>query len=113
MSDSLDDLKYNGEFSGGVKQLPNATAVLVLGILSIIGCFCYGLPGIIMGIIALVLHSSDKRLYQSDSSAYENSYKNSKAGFICAIVGLSLAALGIVVIIIAVLVDGGSYNYRY
>ena len=38
----------------GQQQLPNATAVLVLGIISIVGCFCYGIIGLILGIIALV-----------------------------------------------------------
>ena len=43
------------EISGSPAALPNATAVLVLGILSIVTCWLYGIPGIIMGIIAIVL----------------------------------------------------------
>ena len=35
--------------------LPNSTAVLILGIVAILGCFCYGLPGIICSVIAIVL----------------------------------------------------------
>ena len=35
--------------------VPNSAAVLVLGILSIVLCFCYGLIGMTLGIIALVL----------------------------------------------------------
>ena len=45
------------------QPLPNATPVLVLGILSIVMCFCYGILGLILGIIALVLSASSKRLY--------------------------------------------------
>ncbi|HHG85468.1 MAG TPA: DUF4190 domain-containing protein, partial [Bacteroidetes bacterium] len=29
--------------------MPDATAVLVLGILSILGAFCYGIVGLILG----------------------------------------------------------------
>ncbi len=43
------------------KNLPNSTAVLVLGILSIVGCIFYGIPGIICGIIAIVLHGKEDR----------------------------------------------------
>jgi hypothetical protein len=46
------------------QKLPNATAVLILGIVSIVGCCCYGLPGLIAGIIALVLAKKDGELYR-------------------------------------------------
>lgn len=41
--------------NGAKKDLPNATVVLVLGILSLIFCWCYGFFGLILGIIAVVL----------------------------------------------------------
>ena len=31
------------------KDLPNATAVLVLGILSLVFCWCYGFVGLVLG----------------------------------------------------------------
>jgi hypothetical protein len=46
--------------------LPNATAVLVLGILSIVVCF-------ITGIIALVLANKDMALYNANPGAYSPS----------------------------------------
>lgn len=73
-------------------KLPNATATLTLGILSIVGCFLYGIPGLICGIIALAIHRKDKKLYQSDPTRFEASYKNAKAGNVCAIIGTSLSA---------------------
>lgn len=83
-----------GDSNGNTpKPLPNSTAVLVLGILSILGCFCYGIVGLILGIVALVLHKKDKELYLSNPTVYENSFKNSRAGYICAIIGLILGAL--------------------
>jgi hypothetical protein len=82
------------------KPLPNATATLVLGIVSIVTCLFYGVPGIACGIIAIVLHKKDKQLYLTSPAAYEASYKNSKAGQICGIIGLSLSVLFLIFLII-------------
>jgi hypothetical protein len=90
MSDLLDD-RSNGPMVPGT--LPNATAVLVLGIISIVGCFLYAIPGIICGIVALSLHKKDKSIYLSNEEKYDAAFKTSKAGYVCAIVGVSLSAL--------------------
>ena len=82
------------------KPLPNATATLVLGIISLVTCIFYGVPGIACGIIAIVLHKKDKQLYATNPQAYEASFKNSKAGFICGIIGLSLSVLFILFLVI-------------
>lgn len=77
-----------------MQQIPNSTAVLVLGIISIVGCFCYGLPGLICGIIALVLSNKGFQAYNENPSIYSTaSYNNLNAGRICAIIGVSLSAL--------------------
>lgn len=94
--DGLDDLldpgiRNTGPTNNKQEPLPNANAVLVLGILSIVGCFMFGLPGLICGVISLGLYPRDKRTYESDPRKYEVSYKNSKAGMICAIIGTSLS----------------------
>lgn len=52
------------------RQLPNASAVLILGILSILGCCFYGIPGLILGIIAVVLGAKDKKLYNSNPNKF-------------------------------------------
>ncbi len=39
--------------------LPNATTVLVFGIISIVLCWCHGIFGLILAIIALVLANKD------------------------------------------------------
>lgn len=88
MSQELDNFQLEGK-----KSLPNATAVLVLGILSIVMCWTYGVIGFILSIVALVLHSKDKEIYITNPAVYEESFKNSKAGKICAIIGLVLSAL--------------------
>lgn len=107
--DNLDDFTVRG----GNSNLPNATAVLVLGILSIVTCVFYGIVGIILGIIALSLHGKDKALYKTNPAKYEASFKNSKAGYICGIIGLSLSALWIIYIIVVVFVVVGSHGMRF
>ena len=90
----FNDMKFN---------LPNGTAVLVLGIISIIGCFCYGVLGLVCGIIAMVLSGKDMRLYNSDPAHYtSSSLSNLKAGRICAIIGLILSALYIILLVVVI-----------
>jgi hypothetical protein len=89
------------------RPLPNATAVLVLGILSIVTCFCYGFIGLILGIIALVLAAKDKRLYLASPEIFtQTSYKNLSAGRICAIIGLILSAIYILCMVILIVLIG-------
>lgn len=88
------------------KDLPNSNGTLVLGILSIVGCSCYGLIGIVMGIIALAISSKPKTMYAENPELYtESSYKNMNAGRICAIIGLCLSAplllIGLIYLIVA------------
>jgi len=89
------------------QNLPNATAVLVLGIISIIGCCCYGLIGTICGIIALVLASKDSRRYMATPQLFTiSSYNNLTAGRICAIIGTIISILYLIAIIIIIAVMG-------
>lgn len=73
-------------------SLPNSTAVLVLGIISIPTSFCYGFIGITLGIIALVLAKKDLKLYNENPNLYSG-YENLKSGRICAIIGLSIGSV--------------------
>ncbi len=87
--------------------LKNSTAVLVLGILSILGCCFYGLPGLVMGIIALVLASKDQATYNTDPMSFtQGSLKNLKAGKVCAIIGVILSALMTVYFIFILIMFG-------
>lgn len=95
------------------KELPNSTAVLVLGILSIVFCWCYGIVGIIMGIIALVLSSKSMKLYRAEPDKWKG-FSNLQAGRITAIIGLSISALTIIFIIIMVIIgEGLDVGYDY
>ena len=87
--------------------LPNATAVLVLGIIAIVGCVCYGLVGLICGIIALILAKKDMTLYNANPSAYTpGSFSNLKAGRVCAIIGLSLSILYLLLVVFIIATIG-------
>lgn len=78
--------------------LPNATAVFVLGILSIVVCF-------ITGIIALVLANKDMALYNANPGAYSpSSLSNIKTGRICAIIGIALQLVVIIAYIIFIVI---------
>ncbi|HWB24629.1 MAG TPA: CCC motif membrane protein [Chitinophagaceae bacterium] len=94
-------------------QLPNATAVLVLGICSIV-IGCYGL-GIILGIIGIALSGKGRAMYKANPEMYSG-YGSLNAGFIMSIIGLSLGVLWIILMVffgVALLGSslGHSYNY--
>ncbi|MGL2965774.1 CCC motif membrane protein [Flavobacterium sp. XGLA_31] len=80
------------------QKLPNATAVLVLGILSIITFCCYGIIGLILGIVALILAKKDLNEYRANPALYTN-YGNLNTGRILAIIGLVLSLIYILFII--------------
>lgn len=76
------------------EKLPNSTAVLVLGIISLVFCTV----GFITGTIALVLASGDLKSLNKNPDLYEeSSIKNLNAGRICAIIGICLSILVIIV----------------
>jgi hypothetical protein len=93
--------------NGGPQTTPNSAPVLVLGILSIVFCWCYGLLSVVMGIVALVLASAGEKEYNLNPQLYSiSSYKNLKAGKTCAIIGLCLAGLSIIGIILYMILFG-------
>ncbi len=76
------------------RELPNSTAVLVLGIISIVGCFCYGIVGVTLGIISLILAGRATAIYNQNPAQYTvTSFKNMNAGKICGIIGLVISSL--------------------
>lgn len=81
------------------QKLPNGTTVLVLGIVSIVSCCCYGIVGLITGIVGLSLYKKDHALYQQNPSLYSD-YSNLKTGRILCIIGIVLSALYIVYMIV-------------
>ena len=85
------------------RPLPNATTVLVLGILSIvIGCLGIGL---VLGIIGLLVSREGKRLYDQDPGLWTG-YGNLNAGRIMSIIGICLGGLAFLYYIIWGLIFG-------
>jgi hypothetical protein len=80
------------------EKLPNSTASLVLGIFSIITCWCYGIPGIILGIIGFLQGKKAVEIHNEDPELYEG-VGNAKAGKIISIIGvvLSIVVIGYVI----------------
>src|SRR5690606_20499106 len=80
------------------QKLPNATLILVFGILSIITCCCYGVIGLILGIVTLVLANKATRVYAENPELYTG-FQNVKTGKILAIVGIVLNVIMLVYMI--------------
>lgn len=86
------------------QKLPNSGGILTMGILSIVFA---GLIGMILGIISLNLSGKAIAEYKRNPDMYEeSSYKNVKAGKVCAIIGLSLLGLAILIILFVALLAG-------
>ena len=87
--------------------LPNATAALVLGIISIPTCFCAGIVGLACGIIAIILGSKAVKLYKASPGVYSQaSYNNANAGKICGIIGTVMSALYVTYLIVYFIIVG-------
>jgi hypothetical protein len=87
------------------QMLPNASASLVLGILSVVtGCVFIGL---VLGIIGLVIASKDKKMYDENPDAYDG-YGSLNAGRILSIIGIVLGGLVLFYWIIWVVIIGGA-----
>jgi len=89
---------YQNQHSSPQRQepLPNATLILVLGILSIVLCQ----P---LGIVALIMGNNSIAAYNANPGRYtEGSLNNVKAGRICGIIGIALMVLWIILMIAGV-----------
>ncbi|MEN2434936.1 CCC motif membrane protein [Weeksellaceae bacterium A-14] len=83
------------------QKLPNATTVLILGIVSVVTCCCYGIVGIVTGGIGLYLANKDKRLYLANPELYSD-YSNLKTGRILCIIGIVLSILYLIYVIVLI-----------
>ena len=88
------------------QTLPNSTLILVFGILSILGCCCYGVFGIVFGIIALLMAKKSTEIYTTNPELYTG-YQNVKTGKILAIIGLVLSIISLIVSIASLIIYGG------
>ncbi len=80
------------------EKLPKSTASLVLGIFSIITCFCYGLPGIILGVIGFMQAKQAIAINNENLDTYEG-VGNANAGKIMSIIGVVFGVIYLLVIV--------------
>lgn len=108
MSEINNDILQSSQNSNQLlPALPNATTSLVLGILSLVGCFLYAVPGFILGIIGLVLANKDRKLYQLNPGMFSAaSYSNSNAGRICSLIGVILSSICLLFVVIVIAMVG-------
>ncbi len=92
------------------QKLPNVTIAIVLAILSCICCCVGGLPGIILGGIALFLTKKDENLYRENPEGYSN-YGPLKTARILAIIGIALGLIYIAMFIYNIMQFGGWDGY--
>lgn len=89
------------------QSVPNSTGILVMGILSIVTCCVAAVPGVVLGIIALVMSGKSKALYNENPEMYTlSSYKNMNAGRVCAIVGTIISSLYLLYLVIYIVFIG-------
>ncbi|MDJ1472051.1 CCC motif membrane protein [Cytophagaceae bacterium DM2B3-1] len=102
-----DPTTFNQGGMGFQQPLPNATIVLILSILSIPTCCCYGIVGLGLGITALILANKDKALYEMNPNMYTpSSYSNINTGRIIAIIGIVLGSIYLLLSIFMILAFG-------
>ncbi len=87
------------------QKLPNTTMIIILSIASIVLCWCYGLLGLILAVIALILANKSANLYKASPELYSD-YSSIKTGKILAIIGLVLNILFILMIVWAISILG-------
>jgi hypothetical protein len=79
-------------------RLPNSTGVLILGILSVVTCCCYGIIGLPLGIVALVMASKATKLYLETPENYTG-FSNVKTGKVFTIIGIVLNCIFLMYVI--------------
>jgi beta-lactamase regulating signal transducer with metallopeptidase domain len=81
------------------QKLPNGLAVIILGILSMVGCCCfYGIIGLLLGGISLFLANKDQKLYNENPELYSN-YSQIKIGKILSYIGIILSIIFVLFVI--------------
>ncbi len=95
-----------------LKNLPNSTGALVLGIISIFFSmiWCYWIGSIISltcGIIGLALAKGGQKLLEENQNQYSlSSANNNNAGKIMSVIGICIASIALLVLIIVILFFG-------
>jgi hypothetical protein len=93
-----------GHYATGGPQLNTLGLIaLISGILGIVGCCCYGLPGIILGPAAIIMGSLALKQFRTEPERYSGKGL-ATAGLICGIAGL-LLGLAVAAVFVLALVN--------
>lgn len=84
-----------------------AVASMVCGILSIVFCWCYGVVGLVLGIIALAMYSKSKRLNGGLVIGMAT------AGLVCGIIGSIISGLMLIYFIVVIFIVGATSSFLY
>lgn len=87
-------------------NLNNAVGALILGILSILTCICYGFIGLILAIVGLVISKGDNQKVQNNPDVLYANAGVLKAGRILCIIGLIFNILMLLYFIIVIVFVG-------
>lgn len=95
-------------------NLNNAIGALVLGILSILTCICYGFIGLILAIIGLVISKGDNQKVKDNPDVLYANAGVLKAGRILCIIGLVFNILMLLYFVVIIFIVGmdelGGFN---
>ncbi len=80
------------------QKLPNVNIVIVMGIASIVLCWCYGILGLILAVVGLILANKATSTYKNNPELYSD-YGTLKIGKVLLIVGIILNILFILFVI--------------
>lgn len=76
-----------------------AIASLVMGILTLVSCSAWGLPGLLFGPLGLIFaHVARGQIARGEVGGASAGL--AKAGMVCSLIGLALSAVGIVLVIV-------------
>lgn len=92
-------------FAGqGLPTSGKATASLILGIFSIVGCCTYGIGSLICGPLALYFSRQAKR--DMDGGLVDRGGESlATVGFVCGIIGTVFGVLGVLAMVVSIVAD--------
>ncbi|MDP5078489.1 MAG: CCC motif membrane protein [Nonlabens sp.] len=108
---------FGDQFNQNFNKLPADPLALTLGIISLvlflIGCWCYGIVGIvtlIMSIIGLVQANRSLKIYEANPDQYApSSYKNVNTAKILNIIAVILSAIACLVVVVIAIFFGAIF----
>lgn len=92
------------------QKLPNVTIALVLVILAYLCCCIWGIPAMLLGLIAFILLRNDERTYLENPQNYSN-YNTLKTVKILAIIAIAVGALTLIYVFYTINTMGGWEAY--